>query len=376
MVGLGSTISRLTKLRSAAAGSNASKSKDQLSDLTGFGTNPGALLCRFYIPENLSPNAPLVIVLHGCTQSASAYNFGSGWSQLADEQGFALLFPQQQRSNNPNLCFNWFSATDVQRDCGEVFSIFQMIKTIVDRYQIDPTKIFITGLSAGGAMACAMLATYPELFAGGAIIAGMPYGSATSVADAFARMRGQGYPSDGSLGAILQEASSHQRPWPTISVWQGSADATVDPINAKRIIAQWKTVHGVKGISAEEDVVDGSLRQIWRAQDERIVIESYVVPGMGHGTPLDTGGPKGVGSSGPYMIEAGISSTRHIAASWGLMERIRRTSAEGASTVNSTDERVQSTAGDAKLNGRRNMAQPGDVAAVITDAFRAAGLLR
>ena len=106
--------------------------------------------------------------------------------------GFALLFPEQQRSNDPNLCFNWFMPGDSRRDLGEPLSIRQMIDTLARSQRSDPRRIFVTGLSAGGAMAAIMLATYPELFAGGAIIAGLPYGCAKTVPNAFDRMKGSG----------------------------------------------------------------------------------------------------------------------------------------------------------------------------------------
>ncbi|RVD47672.1 PHB depolymerase family esterase, partial [Mesorhizobium sp. M7A.F.Ca.ET.027.03.2.1] len=113
------------------------------------------------MPADLPDGAPLVVVLHGCTQNAAGYDRHSGWSQLADEGGFALLYPEQQRANNPNLCFNWFLPADTARDRGEVFSIRQMIETMVVAHGLDRKQIFVTGLSAGGAMAAAMIATYP-----------------------------------------------------------------------------------------------------------------------------------------------------------------------------------------------------------------------
>src|SRR4029453_18745537 len=95
---------------------NLVPSHDRLSDLAAFGSNPGQLRARTYTPDNLSAGAPLVVVLHGCTQTAADYDYGSGWSSLADRYGFALLFPEQQRSNNSNLCFNWFAPGDLRRD--------------------------------------------------------------------------------------------------------------------------------------------------------------------------------------------------------------------------------------------------------------------
>ena len=113
-----------------------------------------------------------------------------------------MLFPEQQRANNANLCFNWFVPEDIRRDSGEALSIRQMIEATVVAHGIDRRRIFVTGLSAGGAMASVMLATYPEIFAGGAIIAGLPYGSAATIPEAFDRMRGHGGPvGPGAAGA-------------------------------------------------------------------------------------------------------------------------------------------------------------------------------
>lgn len=149
----------------------------ELIELKNFGSNPGTLACWLYLPSILAPKTPLVVVLHGCTQNAATYDHGSGWSKLAEEKGFAVLFPEQQRANNANLCFNWFEPDDIRRDAGEALSIRQMIRHVVESHGMDPGKIFVTGLSAGGAMANVMPVTYPELFAGGAIIGGLPYGS-------------------------------------------------------------------------------------------------------------------------------------------------------------------------------------------------------
>ncbi|MGO4837891.1 PHB depolymerase family esterase, partial [Rhizobiaceae sp. 2RAB30] len=216
-----------------------------MTELGAFGPNPGMLKAHTHVPGNLAKGAPLVVVLHGCTQTAAAYDDGSGWSRLADDYGFALLYPEQQRANNPNLCFNWFRPEDARRGSGEALSIRQMVEAMAVTHTLDRQRIFITGLSAGGAMAAAMLASYPEVFAAGGIIAGLPYGTATSVPEAFDRMRGHGGPSKHSLQQILRRASAHDGPWPRISIWQGSADQSVVPSNAEAIAAQWRAVHGL-----------------------------------------------------------------------------------------------------------------------------------
>jgi poly(hydroxyalkanoate) depolymerase family esterase len=331
---------------------------DILTDMTDFGSNPGALRACIHVPSTMAPAAALVVVLHGCTQTADAYALGSGWTELADKHGFALLFPEQQRANNLNLCFNWFTTTDNRRDGGEVLSIRQMIGTMIDRHGCDPQRVFITGLSAGGAMASILLATCPELFKAGAIIAGLPFGGAVSMGDAFARMRGEGHPTDAGLAELVHDASDHQGRWPTVAAWHGTADTVVDPSNSERIIAQWQGVHAVADAVPERSRVDGARRRIWRNASGDAVIEAWQIDAMGHGTPLRTGGTGEVGVSGPYMLDVGISSTRHIAASWGL-----------APAPAPAQESTQ-----AASRRPANRAAPANVAEIIGNALRAAGL--
>jgi poly(hydroxyalkanoate) depolymerase family esterase len=282
------------------------------------GSDPGSLRAKTYVPENYREGAPLVVVLHGSMQTAEGYNYGSGWSDLADQAGFALLFPQQKRANNALRSFNWFRRGDNHRGSGEPLSIRQMIEQVVVEHAVNRDRIFITGMSSGGAMTSVMLATYPDVFAGGAIIAGLPYRSANSLMQAFYRMRGYGGPSDSKLDALVRGASENVENWPTISVWHGSWDHTVDPSNADAIVRQWQGLHHVEGPPTRTEVVDGYPRQVWCDASGREVIEEYNITKMGHGTPLETGGAKGYGTRGDYMLEVGISSTRHIARFWGL----------------------------------------------------------
>lgn len=360
MTRLSATIAQLAQFRGVPLPAGNDPASDRLREVEGFGANPGALRGRCYIPADMPDGAPLVVVLHGCTQTAAGYDWGAGWSQLADEQGFALLFPEQRRANNPNLCFNWFSPADAGRGKGEACSIAQMIATMVARHGIDEGRIFVTGLSAGGAMASIMLASYPEIFAGGAIIAGLPHGTAASVGEALSRMRGDGYPSDARLTELVRAASGHDGPWPTISVWQGSADKTVAPSNAERIVAQWAGVHDVDGAAPERSMVDGHSRRVWRDAAGRPVIEAYDIMGMGHGTPLATRGPDGCGTEAPHMLEAGISSTRKIAQFWGLAAQPGRRSVRAAPASRPSPVPAASM----------------DVTAIIEGALRKAGLMK
>jgi poly(hydroxyalkanoate) depolymerase family esterase len=221
------------------------KASTRLREIFGFGSNPGNLRMFAYRPPTLADNAALVVVLHGCTQTAAGYDLGAGWSTLADRYGFALLLPEQQRSNNPNGCFNWFQPAHSRRNYGEPLSIRQMIERSIVDWGIDRRRVFVTGLSAGGAMTSVMLACYPEVFAGGAIIAGLPYGAATNVQQAFETMFQSPSRSPGEWGDLVRKASSHRGPWPRVSVWHGNADKTVIPSNALEILKQWTEVHGL-----------------------------------------------------------------------------------------------------------------------------------
>ena len=309
--GLHNTITRLKAIRQRLEVPGATD--DHLEMFGGFGTNPGRLKARTYIPRSLRAEAPLVVVLHGCTQSASGYDRGAGWSKAADEHGFAVLFPEQQRANNPNLCFNWFSPHHAARGKGEALSIRQMVGAMQAKHGTDPSQVFVTGLSAGGAMAAIMLATYPDVFAGGAIIAGLPFGTAQSVPEAFERMRGHGGAGPEALGGLVRSASSHKGPWPILSVWHGTADATVDPGNARAIVDQWRAVHGLAEAPSRIDKIDGYPHRVWNDAWGRPAVEEYVVTGMGHGAPLSTSADHGE-VAGPHMLEAGISSTRRTLA--------------------------------------------------------------
>ncbi len=363
MPGLSETLSRL-----AAARANATQmpipESDRLADISDFGSDPGNLRARHYIPAGFAAGAPLVVVLHGCTQNAAGYDHGSGWSALADRYGFALLYPEQRPANNPNRCFNWFAAEDIARDQGEALSIRQMIAHMIGAYHIDATRVFVNGLSAGGAMTMVMLATYPEVFAGGAVIAGLPYGTATSVGAALQRMRGSGLPDGPALAELVREAAPTPLRWPRLSVWHGTDDQTVANDNMEAIIAQWALLQGIPLDAAKRDQVDGQARRRWLSSRGTVRIEAYSIAGLGHGTPIDPVGDAACGTVMPFMLPAGTCSTRHIAASWGIAD---------AADIEVPSRR---STPPAPLRAAARPIAPGGVAKAISDALRAAGLMR
>ena len=334
---LSDTIDRLKRLPRALPGGESSSTR--LRPFAGFSPNPGQLKAWVYIPESAAPGAPLVVVLHGCTQTAAGYDRSSGWSRLADEHGFVLLYPEQQRSNNANLCFNWFSSHDATRGKGEARSVREMVTGVHSQHGTDPERVFVTGLSAGGAMAAVMLATYPDTFAGGAIIAGLPFGVARSVPEAFDRMRGHGLPSPAVLAELVRSASSHSSDWPTISVWHGSADQTVDQSNATALIHQWRELHGVTQGPGTTDMSYGYPHTVWQDSSGRDIIEEYSITGLGHGTPLDTRDHRYQERAAPFMLEAGISSTRLIARFWRIVpEQAEHARPIGTSSAREIDD--------------------------------------
>jgi poly(hydroxyalkanoate) depolymerase family esterase len=316
-------LSKINRINGLGDLGRPNQSQSPLVEVTGFGANPGDLRMFSFVPDELQPKPALVVVLHGCGQTASSYDLGAGWSSLATRYGFALLMPEQQASNNPNGCFNWFNPEDTARDSGEACSIRQMITRMAGDAGIDPHRVFVTGISAGGAMTSVMLATYPEVFAAGAIIAGLPFGAATNVREALSRMfQSRSHPA-GELGDLVRNASNHKGPWPKLSVWHGSADRTVNPANANEIVKQWLDVHQLPSAPMSEGTVDGYPHQVWWNADGETTVESYTITDMAHGTPLGVAdNDERYGAQGAFLIEAGISSSYHIASFFGLTDWI------------------------------------------------------
>jgi feruloyl esterase len=380
----------LAAARKKAARGAPDRRPTRLRELTGFGANPGNLRMFAYAPKDLPPKAPLVIALHGCTQTAAEYDHGTGWSSLADSLGFALVYPQQQPANNPKSCFSWFLPDDITRGHGEARSIREMVEHAIATFAADRRKVFVTGLSAGGAMASVVLATYPEVFAGGAIIAGLPYGCASNVQQAFEAMFTEQGKVAQALGDRVRAASRHRGPWPKISVWHGANDPIVRPSNGEDIIRQWSNVHGLSERASHHEVVENHTRRVWSDANGNALIEAYFISGMMHGVPLATTTGEHCGSAGAFFLDAGISSTHHIARFFRLHESLvemPRAAASASPTIQiPTDtgapviagtaaERLHSSAEASLTEGEKGQTRyPLDPNAVIAAAFKAAGL--
>ena len=153
-------------------------------------------------------------------------------------------------------------------------------------------------------MASVMLAAYPDIFAGGAIIAGLPYGAATNVQEAFQSMfQSPARPAD-VWGDLVRSASPHRGPWPRVSVWHGGMDTTVVPSNAAEIVKQWTDVHGLPVAPTVRETVDGYPREVWRNAQGEDLMESYAIPGMAHGTPLSVGTADSAVPQEPFCLRS------------------------------------------------------------------------
>lgn len=333
-------------------------------EVTAFGSNPGNLQMFEYIPDGLPPSAPLVVVMHGCTQNAATFAKETGWIQLADQFGFALALPQQTQTNNFQSCFRWFDSNHNRRDQGEALSIKQMVDKMKLAHNIDPKRVYVTGLSAGGAMTSVMLATYPDVFAGGGINAGVPYGCANNLVDALQCLQsGQpgglviglpgGVPggtaaslnaapasisvppglclffpalpgcssgthtiSPSEWGDFVRHASNSSGPFPKVSVWHGSVDHTVNPVNETEEMQQWTNVHGIDPKSAAHDTVKGFPHQTFKDANGNVVVETYSITGMDHGQPVDPGTQ--CGTADQFIPDEHICASFFIAKFWGL----------------------------------------------------------
>jgi poly(hydroxyalkanoate) depolymerase family esterase len=382
MPGLGETTAMLARLRRAATmTASTTAANTALVETVAFGENPGALRMLSHAPDGLAAHAPLVVVLHGCTQTAEGHAVSGGWIALADRLGFAVLAPEQAAANNPNRCFNWFEPGDTTRGQGEAASIAAMVVAAIRAHRCDPRRVFVTGLSAGGAMTAVMLATYPELFAGGAVVAGLAYGVARGVPDAL-RVMGRG---DGRAAPVLGNLVRRDAAAPLrLAIWHGDADHTVNVANAQDLTRQWTAATGLAETPVEVASLGRRTRSTWRADAGGSIVELNIVHGLGHGTPLSTRGEGDVGAPAPYMLEAGLSSTLEIAAFWGLVQagataapRVAPTADPGADKASPTPSEGAKPAGvAAQVLDAVSAHVPPEVRDVIAKALRAAGLMR
>lgn len=289
--------------------------------VTDFGSNPGNLRMYKYVPADLPDSPPLVVVLHGCTQSAEDYSDLSGWNALAERFGFCVVYPEQQRMNNGFLCFNWFDPDETERNRGEALSIKEMVDRMLTDHSIDSGRVFVTGLSAGGYMTSAMLAVYPDVFAGGAVMAGGPFRCSTNAIDASVLcMKGRVDHSPVLWGDLVRQSFEHQGPYPILSVFHGDEDPTVDDRNMTELVEQWTNVHGADAVSDTDESLRGHDHKTYFGPGGTPVVETYHIRGMGHAVPVDPGpGEDQGGTVGTHAEDRDIYSSYYAARFWRLI---------------------------------------------------------
>lgn len=261
----------------------APEAPEQESFIAGsFGAGMAGRDYKLYIPPAAgNARSPLLVMLHGCTQNPDDFAAGTAMNELARAQGFYVLYPAQSRKANAHGCWNWFKHSHQQRGRGEAGLLADMTRDVMARHPIDPQRVYVAGLSAGGAMAAILGAVYPDLYAAIGVHSGLPAGAATNLPGALAAMKG---------GAASPAAMAHGVP--TI-VFHGDADSTVHAANADQVVAACAgPVVAAQTHSVQEPGGRACTRRIYRDVAGRVVAEHWLV----HGAPHAWSGGSALGS--------------------------------------------------------------------------------
>jgi poly(hydroxyalkanoate) depolymerase family esterase len=294
-----------------------------LQRVSNFGSNPGNLEMYLYAPPGTPANAPVVVAMHGCTQTAQSYADESGWSTLANRFKFYVVYPQQISGNNSSRCFNWFENGDISRGQGEARSIKSMVDYMKANFSVNAAQVSATGFSAGGGMTTVMLATYPDEFTAGAVMAGLPYRAATSLTEAFTAMSPGINRTPSQWGNLVRGAfSSYTGPYPRLSVFHGTSDFIVSNANLTEIAEQWTNVLGT---DATADLVQNNYqsnnritRRAYTKNGTEVVV-TYDIASMGHTVAIDPGtGTRQGGTIGGYSTDVDFFSSYYAAEFFGI----------------------------------------------------------
>jgi len=245
-----------------------------------FANQAGSRDYKLYVPGGYRGEPlPLLVMLHGCTQNPDDFAAGTRMNQLAERHALLVVYPAQSSGANLGRCWNWFEAAEQCRDQGEPSLIAGITRQVMADYAVDAARVYVAGLSAGGAMAAVMATTYPDLYAAVGIHSGLAFGAAHDMPSGF-RAMGQG----GAPG----RAGGHHRPIPTI-VFHGDRDSTVHPDNGESIVEQWRAGMETTGIRWHTEVMqgrsaDGHAHTLTRYLDaaDRSLLEQWQIHGAGH----------------------------------------------------------------------------------------------
>jgi poly(hydroxyalkanoate) depolymerase family esterase len=241
--------------------------------------------------------APLVVMLHGCTQDPEDFARGTQFSAHAERAGVIVVYPEQTAASNPQKCWNWYDPANQHRDGGEPAIIAGITREMLSRYSVDPSRVYIAGVSAGGAMAVNTAAAYPDLYAAAGTHSAIPYRAATDVGSAVAAMRS----GPASPDALPAPFAAGVAPVPLI-VFHGTADAVVNAENGRRLADQWRRAVGAKDFT-RHDVDAGGLRATRDVSGP--FVELWMVEGLGHAW-------SGGSAEGTYTSAAGPDASREM----------------------------------------------------------------
>jgi poly(hydroxyalkanoate) depolymerase family esterase len=248
-----------------------------------YSNGAGTRAFKLYLPSAYDGQAlPLVVMLHGCTQSPDDFAAGTRMNLVAEEQTCLVVYPEQSSAANPSKCWNWFNAADQQRGRGEPALIAGITRQIMSDYAVDPRRVYVAGLSAGAAAAAVMAATYPDLYAAAGVHSGLACGAASDLPSAFMAMR-QANASAPILSARAPDLVSREMV-PTI-VFHGDRDATVHPGNGDQVIAHSRVTAARLTERSERGRSAGGLdytRSTHTDATGRTILEQWVVHGLGH----------------------------------------------------------------------------------------------
>lgn len=310
----------------AAAAFSFSTIGASLTEVKSFGPDPGNLRMFVHAPGGAEGLRPLVVVLHGCTQKAKRIASLSGWNDLADTAGCYVVYVQQRTINNSLRCFNWFREQDIKPGEGEVGSVASMVRHALAHYPIDPARVYLYGVSSGGALSSALAACEPDLFAGVGIFAGAPYRAANNTLDARLVIRNPRVLDPAQWGRMVTDLHPKRtKPYPPVIVVHGTNDGVVDMGHGQALVAQWTAVAGTDSIvDRVDDPYSGNSavrRSEYHASDGRTVVVFFKVQGLGHQLPIDPGkGTRQGGKRSWVSRDLDFHSTYVLAKEWGLVE--------------------------------------------------------
>ena len=282
-----------------------------------YAAEAGPRSYRLYLPAGFagSEPRPLLVMLHGCTQDATDFARGTRMNDLADSAGVLVAYPEQPAAAHPQRCWNWYDPAHQERGAGEPALIDGITREIMDEYAVDPDRVYIAGVSAGGAMAITLAATYPELYAAVGSHSGVPYRAAGNVSDALTVMREGGAADGALLGEMVSDAMGEQARSVPVILFHGAADSVVSVINTEHVRAQWlNAMRQIDDdmdegpIADEGEVITPDRYRAWRTvygDAGNILVEEWTVEGLGHA--WSGGSPEGT-----YTDPQGPDASREI----------------------------------------------------------------